>query len=120
MLHAHDRTRKQEAQIHSTAQAISDAPRKRRTAYFGGWGGKNIPRIPTEPLEGTAARARPAYYVATYDAQDRLVQFEKFLKGVPDWCDFYTYEADGTVSRTMRSSNPEPKKTPEDPAPEES
>ncbi len=65
--------------------------KERGPVYFGGWGSYSIPRKPQEPLTKEAALARPTWYEAYYDDQDRLVRFEKYLEGELEWADRYEY-----------------------------
>ena len=73
------------------------------TAYYGGWSGYGVPRVPQEPLSEEEAGARDSYYVARYDSEGRLASFEKFLNGDRDWADEYAYWDSGKVKeRVMR------------------
>jgi hypothetical protein len=77
-----------------------------REVYYGGWGGYGVPRVPQEPIAEAEALARDSYYVARYDGDGRLVNFQKFLHGERDWADEYAYWDNGKVKeRVMRKAD---------------
>ena len=68
-----------------------------RIQYFGSWASYQVPLRPQDPLEEAEARRREAYYVGHFDPHDRLVRFDKYLGGLLEWTDHYTYRHDGTL-----------------------
>lgn len=69
--------------------------------FYGGWGGYSFPRKPQDPITRDEALSRVSYYVADYDDNGRLVQFDKFLEGEFEWGDTYTYFGDGKPNQRI-------------------
>ena len=69
--------------------------------FYGGWFGYSFPRKPQEPIARDEALSRVSYYVADYDDNGRIAQFDKFLGGEFEWGDTYTYSGDGKLKHRI-------------------
>lgn len=70
-----------------------------RIQYFGTWSSYKIPFNPQEPISKEEAERRKAFYVATYNSQDQIIVFEKFLDSEINWRDEYEYWPNGKLKQ---------------------
>lgn len=72
-----------------------------KTRYFSTYSGVKLPFKLTGELEESAIANRNTYFKGTYDAEDRLLGFQKVVYGEIEMEHRYEYAPDGALKQAM-------------------
>ena len=69
--------------------------------YFADWGGYALPLTLYNEIPPERARERKTYYEAFFSEAGRVVRVCKYLDGLREWEDSYSYSSTGTLAKRV-------------------